>query len=469
MLLERIYDEDLAQAGYFIGCQAKGEAVVIDARRDIADYLALAAKHGMRIVAVTETHIHADYLSGTRELAAAVGAEVYVSGEGGADWQYGFDARRLYDRDTITIGNITIQARHTPGHTPEHLVFLVTDGAFASEPGYLISGDFVFAGDLGRPDLLDEAAGGVDTRFEGARQLFTSLREVFLTLPDHVQVHPGHGSGSACGKALGALPSTTVGYERANAWWSRHLAADDEQGFIEELLDGQPDAHAYFARMKKQNREGPAVLGERGPVPELAVAEVARRLEADEITFLDTRPPAQAHQGTVAGSLNIPDGSKTATYAAWAYDPEADSRPLVLLAEDQTAAQAIADRLLRVGIDQTAGYVTTIDGLPRFVPPLIEPAELAGFDAALLLDVRQRGEYAAGHIPGATQLSAARVLWHQDELPRSGTIVTYCQSGMRNTVAASALRRAGHAVVELDGSYNAWRAWQETTSETALA
>lgn len=221
--------------------------------------------------------------------------------------------------------------------------------------------------------------------------------------------------------------------------------------------------------MKKQNREGPAVLGERGPVPELAVAEVARRLEADEITFVDTRPPAQAHQGTVAGSLNIPDGSKTATYAAWAYDPEADSRPLVLLAEDQTAAQAIADRLLRVGIDQTAGYVTTIDGLPRFVPPLIEPAELAGFDAALLLDVRQRGEYAAGHIPGATQLSAARVLWHQDELPCSGTIVTYCQSGMRNTVAASALRRAGHDVVELDGSYNAWRAWQETTSETALA
>lgn len=218
MLLERIYDEDLAQAGYFIGCQAKGEAVVIDARRDIADYLALAAKHGMRIVAVTETHIHADYLSGTRELAAAVGAEVYVSGEGGADWQYGFDARRLYDGDTITIGNITIQARHTPGHTPEHLVFLVTDGAFASEPGYLISGDFVFAGDLGRPDLLDEAAGGVDTRFEGARQLFSSLREVFLTLPDHVQVHPGHGSGSACGKALGALPSTTVGYERAHAW-----------------------------------------------------------------------------------------------------------------------------------------------------------------------------------------------------------------------------------------------------------
>ncbi|SMX94330.1 hydroxyacylglutathione hydrolase [Brevibacterium casei CIP 102111] len=467
VLLERIYDEDLAQAGYFIGCQARSEAVVIDARRDIAEYQALAAKHGMRIVAVTETHIHADYLSGTRELAAATGAEVYVSGEGGTDWQYGFEAQRLHDTDTISIGNITIQARHTPGHTPEHLVFLVTDGAFADEPGYLISGDFVFAGDLGRPDLLDEAAGGVDTRFEGARQLFASLREVFLTLPDHVQVYPGHGAGSACGKALGALPSTTVGYERTNAWWSRHLAADDEQGFIDELLDGQPDAHAYFARMKKQNREGPTVLGERTPIAELAIEDVAARLERDEITFVDTRPPARAHEGTVAGSLNIPDGPKSATYAAWAYDPETDSRPMVVLADDQDAAQWFADRLLRVGIDQIAGYVTTIEGLPHFVPPLLDPADLEGFDAALLLDVRQRGEYADGHIPGATQLSAARVLWHQDELPGSGTIVTYCQSGMRNTVAASALRRAGHDVVELDGSYNAWNAWRQIQAEPA--
>ena len=253
MLLERIYDEDLAQAGYFIGCQAKNEAMVVDARRDIRQYLDLAARHGMTITAVTETHIHADYLSGTRELAAATGAEVYVSGEGGADWQYGFDARRLHDTDTISIGNITIQARHTPGHTPEHLVFLVTDGAFADEPGYLISGDFVFAGDLGRPDLLDEAAGGVDTRFEGARQLFSSLRNVFLTLPDHVQVYPGHGAGSACGKALGALPSTTVGYERTNAWWSRHLAADDEQGFPFGS-ETAPDAREQAARHTRGRR-----------------------------------------------------------------------------------------------------------------------------------------------------------------------------------------------------------------------
>ncbi|MDN5856661.1 MAG: MBL fold metallo-hydrolase, partial [Actinomycetia bacterium] len=260
MLLERIYDNDLAQAGYLIGCQASGEAAVVDARRDIAVYLDLAEQHGMRIVAVTETHIHADYLSGTRELAAATGANMYVSGEGGDDWQYGFEATRLHDREAITIGRLRIEARHTPGHTPEHLAFLVTDGAFAEEPGYMLSGDFVFAGDLGRPDLLDEAAGGVDTRYEGARQLFVSLRDTLLTLPDHVQIFPGHGSGSACGKALGALPSTTVGYERRNAWWRPYLSTGDEQGFIDELLDGQPDAHAYFGRMKRQNKQGPQVL-----------------------------------------------------------------------------------------------------------------------------------------------------------------------------------------------------------------
>ncbi|WFP16827.1 MBL fold metallo-hydrolase [Citricoccus muralis] len=462
MLLERIYDEDLAQASYFIGCQARGEAIVVDARRDITDYLDLAEQQGMRIVAVTETHIHADYLSGTRELAAATGAEIYVSGEGGADWQYGFDAHRLYDGSSITLGNITVQARHTPGHTPEHLIFLITDGAFADEPGYMISGDFVFAGDLGRPDLLDEAAGGVDTRFEGARQLFKSLQEVFLPLPDHLQVYPGHGSGSACGKALGALPSTTVGYERRHAWWGTYLADNDEKGFIDELLDGQPDAHAYFGRMKKENREGPALLGKREALSELPIEQVRAQLQRDAITFVDTRSPAEVHQGTVAGSLNIPHGSKTVTYAAWAYNPETDDRPLVLLAPNQETAQSIADSLLRVGIDQTSGYVTTIDGLPEFVPPTIAVENLEDVDRAALLDVRQRGEFAAGHIPGAKQLSAARVLWHQDQLPASGPIVTYCQSGMRNTVAASALRRAGHDIIELEGSYNAWIAQNST-------
>lgn len=462
MLLERIYDEDLAQASYLIGCQAKGEALVVDPRRDIEVYRRLAAANGMKIVAVTETHIHADYLSGTRELAAATGARIYVSGEGGEDWQYGFDGERLFDQSTITLGNISVKALHTPGHTPEHLSFLITDGAFSNSAGYLLSGDFVFSGDLGRPDLLDEAAGGVDTRFAGAHDLFVSLKEKFLTLPDYVQVFPGHGSGSACGKALGALPSSTVGYERSFAWWGPFLEADDEAGFIDALLDGQPDAHAYFARMKRQNRQGPAVMGERAPLTEIPVETAASRLAADEISLVDTRSHNMVHAGTVQGALNIPAGTKFASFGAWAVDPERDSRPLVLLAGDQDTAMDMWDHLVRVGIDAVAGYVTTLDGLPTSKPRTISPAELESFDAALLLDVRNKTEHAAGHVPGSEQLSAGRVLWNTDQLPADGTIVTYCQSGVRNSVAASALRRAGFDVVELEGSYAGWNAWNSS-------
>ncbi|KUG58854.1 MBL fold metallo-hydrolase [Nesterenkonia jeotgali] len=459
MLLERIYDEDLAQASYFIGCQAKGEAIVIDARRDVSEYFELAQRHGMRITAVAETHIHADYLSGTRELAAAANAQAYVSGEGGEDWQYGFDATRLTHGDTITLGNITIEARHTPGHTPEHLVFLVTDGAFSDAPGYMISGDFVFAGDLGRPDLLDEAAGRVDTRFEGAKQLYRSLKEQFLTLPDHVLVYPGHGSGSACGKALGALPATTVGYERANAWWSKHLAKDDEQGFIDELLDGQPDAHAYFGRMKRENKDGPKVLGPMETLPVFTADQVRSALEEDRAIFVDTRSHTEVKQGTVAGALNIPAGGKAASFGAWAYDPETESRPLILLAPDQETAETMRRHLMRVGIDAVKGYTISLADLPQTQPATITPAELQDFEPALLLDVRNKSEHAAGHVPGSKQLSAGRVLWHQDQLPASGPIVTYCQSGVRNSVAASALRRQGHDVRELVGSYAGWSDW----------
>lgn len=472
MLLERIYDHDLSQAGYLLGCQSTGEAIVVDPRRDVRSACDLAASHGLRITAVTETHIHADYLSGSRELAAVTGATLYVSGEGGPDWQYRFDAERLHDQDTIVVGSITLRALHTPGHTPEHMCFLVTDGAVTDQPGYLLSGDFVFAGDLGRPDLLDEAAGGVDTRFEGAGQLFASLRDVFLQLPDHVQVFPGHGAGSACGKAPGSLPSTSVGYERLYSWWGRHLAADDERGFIDELLDGQPDAHAYFGRMKRQNRQGPEVMGDRGALSELDTSEVAAGIRDGSLVLVDTRPVDRVHAGTVQGALSLPVAGKTASHGAWAYDPEREATPLVLLAPDRGTAQRLWDHLVRVGIDRIAGFLPSIEGLPATVPRVVSPAELEATDRALLLDVRGRGEFDGGHIPGAEQLNAGRVLWHQDRLPLEGTIVSYCQSGVRNSVAASALRRAGFDVAELDGSYAGWSRWvaaQEPAGPSAAA
>ena len=472
MLLERIYDEDLAQASYFIGCQAKGEAIVVDPRRDIDEYLAIAAKNGMRIVAVTETHIHADYLSGTRELAARTGATTYVSDEGGPDWTYGAafdDAVRMKDGHEITLGNITVKGVHTPGHTPEHFSFLITDGAQSPEPGFMLTGDFVFVGDLGRPDLLDEAAGGVDTRFGGARDLFASLRDRFLTLPDYVQVLPAHGSGSACGKALGAIAMTTVGYERNFSWWAPYLRNNDEQGFIDELLSGQPDAHAYFARMKVQNKVGPEVIGEVPEIVEYTAERLARELVEGRAIFVDTRGNREVHLGTVEGALNVPGVAKAASYGAWVVDPERDTTPLVLLADDAEMAEEMRDHLVRVGIDSVRGYITSLEGLELVTPRLVQPADLASFPHVMLLDVRNKTEYAEGHIPGAVQLSGGRVMWHLDQLPKDGTIVTYCQSGVRNSVAASGLRRAGYDVVELDGSYLGWIAVAGHTPELIAA
>lgn len=461
MLLERIYDEDLAQASYIIGCQASGEALVIDPRRDLEEVMDRVEAQGMRIVAVAETHIHADYLSGTRELAAATGATMYVSDEGGPDWTYGSDfdgAVRMKDGHRIQIGNLTVEAMHTPGHTPEHMSLLVTDGPQAEEPGYLFSGDFVFVGDLGRPDLLDEAAGGVDTRFEGAQTMYASLRDRFLALPDYVQVHPAHGAGSACGKALGAIPSTTVGYERAFAWWAPHLRNDDEQGFIDELLSGQPDAHAYFGRMKIQNREGPQLLGETAELVEYTADQLRAELDDDRVILVDTRHNSLVHEGTVAGSLNIPGAGKTASYGAWVYNPEVETRPVVLLAESAEDAARMRDHLVRVGIDRVRGWIGSLDGLDLVVPQQVAPTDLESFEHTMLLDVRNKTEFSEGHVPGAHQLSGGRVLWHLDELPTEGTIVSYCQSGVRNSVAASALRRAGYDVAELSGSYLGWTA-----------
>jgi hydroxyacylglutathione hydrolase len=212
--------------------------------------------------------------------------------------------------------------------------------------------------------------------------------------------------------------------------------------------------------MKSENRDGPALLGERPPLPELDAADVAAGLAANRMTFIDTRTSRQVHQGTVTGSLNIP-ARAMASYGAWVVNPETDTNPLVLLAQDQEQARNLRDHLVRVGIDNVAGYITSVAGLPTITPRLIQPADLIRLDAAMVLDVRNRTEYSAGHVPGSRQLSGGRLMWHLDELPAAGSIVAYCQTGARSSVAASALRRAGYEVLELDGSYAGWRAWQQ--------
>jgi hydroxyacylglutathione hydrolase len=457
MLFLRFYDDDLAQASYLIGCQQHGIAIVIDPRRDIEAYLDEAAKQEMRIVAVTETHIHADYLSGARELAAATGAALHLSNLGGEDWQYGFAHEPLSGGSELKLGNITLRALHTPGHTPEHLSFLITDGASAAEPGYLLTGDFVFVGDLGRPDLLDESAGGKDTRVPMARQLFASLKATFWPLPDYVQVWPGHGAGSACGKALGAVPSSTVGYEKLVAWWASYVKSGNVDAFVTALLDGQPDAPSYFARMKRLNRDGPSLLGEREPLRRYAPEELAALLEAGEVRFVDTRPKDAYHRGTLPGALHLPEGKTFATWAAWLIDPERDPKPLVLLARDQPQAHALRDKLSRVGIDAVQGYSDSLDGLKLSSQPQASWREIETLDDATIVDVRAKSEYDAGHVPGAKQIHAGRLLEHLDNLPKDRPILLHCQSGNRSAAAASALRSAGFDnVYDIEGGYKAW-------------
>ena len=264
MFFRRVSDDLLAQYGYLIGCQRTGEAIVIDPERDIDRYVELARSEGLEIVAVAETHIHADFLSGAREFAEQYGTKLFLSDEGGPDWgsewarKGSYDVRFLHDGDRFRIGNVELRALHTPGHTPEHLSYFVTDlGSGSNEPMGIASGDFVFVGDVGRPDLLETAAGVVGAQDPSARTLYASVLR-FLQLPDHLQVWPGHGAGSVCGKAPGAVPQSTVGYERRH---SPALAHRSEEEFVDFILEGQPEPPLYFARMKELNREGPPVLG----------------------------------------------------------------------------------------------------------------------------------------------------------------------------------------------------------------
>jgi hydroxyacylglutathione hydrolase len=464
MLFKHFYDDDLAQGSYLIGCQQTGEAIIVDPWRDIQVYLNEAARHNMKIVAVTETHVHADFLSGSRELAVATGATLYLSDEGGVDWSYSFDHHKLYDGTEIKLGNITLKTVHTPGHTPEHVSFLITDGAAASAAGFCLTGDFVFVGDVGRPDLLDEVIGTGDTRYDGAKQLFASLRDKFLTLPDYVQVWPAHGAGSACGKALGAVASTTVGYERMFSWWAPFVKNNDLDGFVTSLLEGQPDAPSYFARMKRHNKAGPALLAKHPELTEFKARDVEGKINSDFI-FIDTRSRNQYLRGAVAGSLSIPDNKRFITYASYILNPEKDTRPIIVYAPSHSEANRLRARLSFVGIDNVVGFIKSLEGLSLQIVPTLSLEAFAKLPDPFILDVRTANEYNAGHIDTAKQLHAGRVMYHLDQLPKNKTLVTHCQSGARATPVISALRAAGYNAIELEGSYAAFeKAHKQTVS-----
>ncbi|HET9867902.1 MAG TPA: MBL fold metallo-hydrolase, partial [Nitrospira sp.] len=313
MFVKRFFEPALAQASYLIGCQQTDEAIVIDANRDVEPYIQAAAQEGLRITHVTETHIHADYVSGSRELAHRTGASLCLSDEGDKDWKYQFEhARKLKHGDRISIGNIRIDVLHTPGHTPEHLTFLITDGAAANQPIAAVTGDFVFVGDVGRPDLLEKAANMKGTIEAGARVLFESLQK-FVKHEDWLQIWPGHGAGSACGKGISAIPSSTLGYEKRFNWAFNQKT---EQDFVDAVLSGQPEPPKYFAKMKRVNKEGPAILGDFHVPPKLDAAKLADVI-ARKALVIDTRPASEFAAGHIPGTINIPFNSSFVTWAGW--------------------------------------------------------------------------------------------------------------------------------------------------------
>lgn len=449
MLLRRFYDEKLAQASYMIGCQATGEAIVIDPHRDTEIYLAAAASEKMRIRYVSETHIHADYLSGSRQLARRAGSELLLSAEGGPDWQYGFareeGARLLRDGDVIRLGRISLEVLHTPGHTPEHVSFSVTDGAATDRPMGLLTGDFLFVGDVGRPDLLEKAAGVRNTMEAGARDLHRSLERV-RTLPDYLQILPGHGAGSACGKALGAVPTSTLGYEKLVSW---AFQCPTEEEFVRKVLEDQPEPPVYFAIMKRMNRDGPPLLDrlprpERGAPPELHdLAEVGE-------VIVDLRHRSAFAAGHVPGSLNIPWASDFTTWAGWLlpYD-----RTIHFVADDEGQAEGAARDLALIGIDRSGAWFDAealarwqADAGPLERTPSVdwdEAERAVEEEGALLVDVRNRTEWNDGHVSGARHVHLGALPARLSELPRGRPLLVYCRTGNRSGIAASILQAAG--------------------------
>ncbi|MCC6675865.1 MAG: MBL fold metallo-hydrolase [Phycisphaerales bacterium] len=469
MLLRTIYDDQLAQAAYLIGCQRTGEAIIFDPQRDVDRYADAARKDGLRLVAAAETHIHADFLSGVRELAEQ-GAKAYLSAEGGPDWSYRwldkkssggpYDHELLCDGDTFRIGQIEFRAIHTPGHTPEHVCYLVTDrGGGATEPMGLISGDFIFVGDVGRPDLLETAAGQAGTKEESARRLFESLHRI-TELPDFLQVWPGHGAGSACGKALGAIPQSTVGYERRFNPALR--AATGERAFVDFILEGQPAPPAYFARMKHENRDGPAVLGKLPAPAALSAADLAA-LHADRAVIIDTRTWKEFKAGHLPGSIYLPLDNMFPTLAASYASP---SDRIILITPPERVNDAVRS-LVRVGIDRITGHAPAqvlAEALARAGTPETSQdiavselrPRLASGPAPFLLDVRGPGEFAAGHLKGAVNIPHTRITEHLNQLPKDREIIVNCKSGGRSSRAVALLQRRGYRAINVAGGFMAW-------------
>jgi hydroxyacylglutathione hydrolase len=461
MLLKYFYDSHLAQASYLVGCQATGDAIVIDPSRDVTPYIEEAERNGLRIVGAAETHIHADFVSGARELAER-GATLYLSDCADEPWKYHYAHRYphqlLQDGDHFMIGNLRFEVLHTPGHTPEHLSYVLTDTPATGEPLGIFTGDFVFVGSVGRPDLLEKAVGEANSALKGAKQMYASLQR-FRALPDYLQVLPGHGAGSACGKGLGAVPSSTVGYEKlANPF----LREQDEARFVQLLLEGQPEPPTYFATMKQVNREGTTLLADVPPPALLEMNELLNLIREDAI-MVDTRPAAQFAQAHLPGTLNIP----LASLAEWGGWLLPYTEPIYLIVAPAMQADAL-HTLHSIGLDIIAGVATSevveqakAQGFALQSYGEVKPREVAEqilTGEVTLIDVRNQSEWNEKRLPHAHHVMLGTLSRRLDEIPMDKPIVLQCRSGNRSAIAASILQANGiPEVMNLVGGIQAWQ------------
>ena len=453
-MFERLSDEGLAQSSYLIACERTRTAVVIDPRRDIDAFTSIATRHGLTLAYAIETHIHADFVSGTRELCDRTGtARPYLSVEGGAE--YGFRVEPLKDGNTIDLGRVILTAKHTPGHTPEHLSFLAAENTRPDRPFAVFSGDCLFADSVGRPDLLgDDQTGGL------AKQLFRSVRDFYLKLDDDVRVHPGHGAGSPCGANISDRLVTTIGYEREH---NPALQFEDEAKFVEYVLFTAPPEPRYYKRLKKVNAKGPAVLGRVPTAVPLTAEQFERAVKDDKAQLVDNRQMLGFGGGHVPGALNIGPRGELSIWAGWMLDAE---RPTFLVLRDEEELDTVQRQLLRVGYDTFGGFLLggmeawdnkglPLDRVGQMTVRELDDRRKAG--GLQVLDVRTPNEWQGGHVPGAVYIFLPELEEKLGKLDKAKPVAVYCDSGYRASLGASLLKR--HGFKEVFNVVGSWKAW----------
>lgn len=453
LIFETIQTDGLAEVSYLVGDDEEGTAAVFDPRADVEIYLELARARGVAITHVFETHIHADLVSGARELCARVGtAKIFASHEGGAS--YGFETEAVKDGDQFKFGSLVITARHTPGHTPEHVSYILAEEEHPEMPWGVLSGDSLFVGSAGRPDLLGEK----ETAKLAALQ-FHTLRDIYLKLPESTIVYPAHGSGSPCGAEIGDRLTSTIGFERA---FNPFLQIDDVDAFTTHCVKTAPPIPKYYPRMKKVNAEGPEVLGGLPQVPALPPKQFKKAVQDRAGVLVDTRSMFAFGGAHIAGAINIGGSPMLSIWAGSLLDPD---EPILLVLESDEHLAEIVRLFVRIGFTRFAGYLVggmkawDNAGFPFEQVSQISVHELQAAGGQMqVLDVRTDREWKGGHVPGARHIVVPQLAQRASELDKSKPTAVYCASGYRASIATSILKRQGfQSVMNVPGSWHAWK------------